>query len=417
MKKSSFSLHNLLNNDKFLLIISFLIAITLWINVSPQREISINCPVTINTEKTSAEKLGLEVIDGKNQNFSVTVQGKWYNISDLTANSIDISYSFAGVTDAGKYEISISATKANSTDDFKILSVSPEKITVTLDHIVTKEFPINTIYNNIKVSDEKIYSIGDPIINDGESSIQITGPATKMDKIDKIVAEIPNEETLVKTTVYKADLKFYDKNGSEVDTANFTLPYDNLDVTLPLNETKTVPIRAIFENAPEDFEKDSVPYSVSQKEVKLIGTKEALAKTEYIEIEAINFKELTLKNSTFKKKLIMPSGIKSFDGITYVNVTVDLNGFSSKKIEISNFRIINSGSYSSSVETRYKSVNIVGKSSVVQNLEKSDLYIECDLSDASVNSGSVTVQGTVKSSKYKNIWGTGDCEIRIRVAE
>lgn len=417
MKKSNFSLHNLLNNDKFLLIISFLIAITLWVNVSPQREITVNCPVTINTEKTSAQKLGLEVIDGKNQNFSVVVQGKWYNISDLTANSIDISYSFAGVTDAGKYEISISATKANNNDDFKILSVTPEKVSVTLDHIVTKEYQITTVYNNIKVSDEKVYSIGDPIINDGEKTIQITGPATKMDKIEKVVAEIPNEEVLTKTTVYKADLKFYDKNGSEVDTTNFTLPYDNLDVTLPLNETKTVPIKAIFENVPSDYASNPVSYSVSQKEIKLIGTKEALAKTEYIELEAIDYKELTPKNHTFKKKLILPSGIKSFDGVTHLSVNIDMNGFSSKKIEISNFRIVNTGNYSSSVETKYKSVNIVGKAGVIENLENSDLYIECDLTDASVNSGSITVQGTVKSSKYKNIWGTGDCEIRIRVAE
>lgn len=417
MKKSNFSLHNLLNNDKFLLIISFLIAITLWVNVSPQREITVNCPVTINTEKTSAQKLGLEVIDGKNQNFSVVVQGKWYNISDLTANSIDISYSFAGVTDAGKYEISISATKANNNDDFKILSVTPEKVSVTLDHIVTKEYQITTVYNNIKVSDEKVYSIGDPIINDGEKTIQITGPATKMDKIEKVVAEIPNEEMLTKTTVYKADLKFYDKNGSEVDTTNFTLPYDNLDVTLPLNETKTVPIKAIFENVPSDYASNPVSYSVSQKEIKLIGTKEALAKTEYIELEAIDYKELTPKNHTFKKKLILPSGIKSFDGVTHLSVNIDMNGFSSKKIEISNFRIVNTGNYSSSVETKYKSVNIVGKAGVIENLENSDLYIECDLTDASVNSGSITVQGTVKSSKYKNIWGTGDCEIRIRVAE
>lgn len=417
MKKSSFSLHNLLNNDKFLLIISFLIAITLWVNVSPQREITVNCPVTVNTEKTSAEKLGLEVIDGKNQNFSVAVQGKWYNISDLTANDIAIAYSFAGVTDAGKYEISISATKANNTDDFKILSVTPEKVTVTLDHIISKEYTINTVFNNIKVSDEKVYSIGDPIINDGESTIEITGPATKMNKIDKVVAEIPNEETLLKTTVYKADLKFYDKAGDEVDTTNFTLPYDNLDITLPLNETKTVPIKAVFENTPSDFKNEEVPYTVSQKEVKLIGTKEALAKTEYIELEAIDYKDLTLKNNSFKKKLIMPSGIKSFDGVTYVNVDVDLNGFSSKKIEITDFRIVNSENYSVSVETKYKSVNIVGKASVIQNLKKTDLYIECDLSNASLNSGSITVQGTVKSSKYSNIWGTGDCEVRIRVEE
>ena len=418
MKKNRISVHNLLNNNKFLLLVSFLFAITIWVNVSPQRTITVNCPVNISTENTSAEKLGLDVIEGKTQNISVSVKGKWYNISDISSKDIDISYSFSGITDAGKYELSVSATKSNNTADYKIVKISPETVSVTLDHIVTKEFEISSLYNDVKVENESVYSIGDPIINDDEKTIQIKGPETQVNKIKKVVAEITNSETLTETTVYKAELKFYNKNNKEVDTSNLTIPYNNVEVTLPLNETKTVSIKPVFEDAPKDYIENPVSYSLSQKKIKLVGTKEALAKVKSIELEPISYNSLTPKKYKFKKKLILPSGISAFNGETYVTVIIDMSNFSSNKFEISNFEITNKNSFSStSVETKYLYVTVVGKSDVISKINSDDLYIECDLSEAAANSGSVIVNGTVKSKKFQNIWGTGDRKVRIRVVE
>ena len=139
MKKINFSLHGLLNNDKFLMIISLIIAIGIWVSVSPQRDMTVNCPVTLSTKNSSAEKLGLQVINGGEQNISVTVEGEWYSISELNSDDITISYSFGGIVDSGDYEIAITATKTNNTADFTIKSISPEKVKVSLDHISTKK--------------------------------------------------------------------------------------------------------------------------------------------------------------------------------------------------------------------------------------------------------------------------------------
>ena len=220
------------------------------------------------------------------------------------------------------------------------------------------------------------------------------------------------------TTVYKAELKFYNKNNKEVDTSNLTIPYNNVEVTLPLNETKTVSIKPVFEDAPKDYIENPVSYSLSQKKIKLVGTKEALAKVKSIELEPISYNSLTPKKYKFKKKLILPSGISAFNGETYVTVIIDMSNFSSNKFEISNFEITNKNSFSStSVETKYLYVTVVGKSDVISKINSDDLYIECDLSEAAANSGSVIVNGTVKSNKYQNIWGTGDRKVRIRVVE
>ncbi len=418
MKKNRFSVHNLLKSNKFVLFISFLFAITIWVSVSPQRTVTVNCPINISTENTSVEKLGLDVIDGKTQNISVSVKGKWYNISDISSKDIDVSYSFAGITDAGKYELSISATKSNSTADYKIVKISPETVSVTLDHIVTKKFDISAVYNNIKVKDETVYSIGDPIINDDEKSIQIKGPEKKVNKIKKVVAEITESETLNETKAYKANLKFYNKKNKEVDVSSLTVPYNTVEVTLPLNITKTVPIKPVFEDMPQGFKTSNISYTLSQQEIKLVGTAEALEKVKEIKLEPISFNSLTPKNYEFKQKLILPSGTSAFTGESYVKVTVDMSDYSSKMFDIYSFKSVNREKFSSTyVQTTYLSVEVVGKSDVIENLTKNDLYIECDLSLAAADSGSVIIDGKVKSKKYKNIWGTGDLKVRITVVK
>lgn len=416
MKKNNFSLHGLLNNDKFLMIISLIIAIGIWVSVSPQRDMTVNCPVTLSTKNSSAEKLGLQVINGGEQNISVTVGGEWYSISELTADDITISYSFGGIVDSGDYEIAITATKTNNSADFTIKSISPEKVKVSLDHISTEKYPIEVITNNITAEDGLI--VGTPIIDNEKGEIEITGPASKLKKLKRIVAEVNVEGTLSKSQVFTSELKFLNKNDKEMDVSQLTLPYTEVDVIVPINQTKTVPIKAQFKNAPEAYASSTISHSISQEEIELIGTKEALAKIDSIMLQAIDYKELTPDNNEFKINLNLPSGITTSNGITEVTVTVKMNEFASKTLNISNFKTVNlKKSTTASVETSYKSITVVGPKNVIEKLNASDVYIECDMSNSTSVSGSVTVEGTVKSNKYKTVWGTGDCEIRIKVKE
>ena len=91
-----------------------------------------------------------------------------------------------------------------------------------------------------------------------------------------------------------------------------------------------------------------------------------------------------------------------------------MSGYSSKTLNVSDFKIINQKG-SVSAETAYKSVTVVGPKSVISQITGKDIFIECDMSNNNAAQGSVTVAGIVKSNKYKNIWGIGDCEIRIKV--
>lgn len=414
MKRIKFSLHNLLNNDKVILVVSLIIAICIWIMVSPQRDMTINCPIVLSTKNSSVEKLGLEIIEGSEQNISVSVSGEWYTISELDADDINISYSFGGIVDSGEYEITITATKTNNSADFTIESVTPDKVKVSMDHISTVKYPIEVVTNNITTEGDLI--VGTPIVDNDKGVIEITGPASKLKKLNRVVAEVNVETTLSKSEVFTSELKFLNKNGKEMDMSQFTVPYDEVDVIVPINQTKTVSVKAQFENVPEAYKASPITHTLSVNSLEVVGTKEALAKFDSILLDAIDYRNITPDNNTFKINLNLPSGVTTSNGITEVTVKIDMSGFDSKTLNVSKFTTVNTKkSVVASVETEYKSVTIVGPKSVIENISASDVYIECDMSSNSGATGSVTANGIVKSSKYKTIWGMGDCEIRIKV--
>jgi len=414
MKKIKFSVHDLLDNNKFLMIISVIIAICIWITVSPQRNITINCPVTLSTENSAAEKLGLEIISEKEHNISVKVSGEWYAISELSADDITISYSFSSIVDAGDYEVAITATKTNNSAGFTIESVTPEKITVSMDHISTVKYPVEVITNNITTKEDLI--VGTPIIENEKGDIEITGPASKLNKIKRVVAEVDVEDVLTKSEVFTTELKFLNKKDKSVDVSKLNLPFSEVNVIIPINQTKVVPVKAQFINVPEAYGSSPISHTLSDDKIEILGTKEALAKIENITLEPIDYSELTPDNNTFAIPLNLPSGLSATNGTSKVTVTVKLSDYDSKTLNISKFTTVNvEKGFTTKVETNYKSVVVVGPKGVIDNLSSNDVYIECDLSKNVGNSGSVIIKGIVKSDKYKTIWGTGDCDITIKV--
>lgn len=414
MKKFKFSVHDLLNNNKFIMLISVIIAICIWITVSPQRDLTINCPVVFSTKNSAAERLGLEIISEKEHNISVKVSGEWYAISELTADDITISYSLSNIVDSGDYEIAITATKTNSNASFTIKSVAPEKITVSMDHISTVKFPVEVITNNITTQDDLI--VGTPIIENERNEIEITGPALQLKKIKRVVAEVDVEGKLTKSQVFNTELKFLNKNDKAVDVSKLNLPFSEVDVIVPINQTKVVPIKATFVNLPEAYVSYPISHTLSEENLEILGTTEALSKIDSITLDAIDYRLLTPDNNVFVIPLKLPSGVTATNGATEITVKISMRDYKQKTLNVSRFRTVNvQNGTTAKVETTYKSVVVVGPEDVIDNLSATDIYIECDLSKNANNDGSVLVQGTIKSDKYKTIWGAGEIDITVKV--
>lgn len=405
----------LLKNNKFIFVISLFLAIIIWLTVSPNRVVTVGMNLSLDTANSSAESLGLEVIGDNSNHIDVSVSGKWYVISELKDKDINLKYSLADVTKAGEYEISISAEKSAGNADFDIVKVTPDKIKVSFDFIITRSFKIEATAPNVKAADGFILEA--PVLNNDESIIDITGPMSVVDSIKSVSVNVNAQETLEKAKSYLGiKLDVVDKNGKKVDTSSLTMPFTSADVTVPISKSKKIPLKVEFSNAPDYYKKNPFDYSLSVSKINVIGVPEVIDALDNIVIGTIDFTNITPDTKSIDFDLTLPSGVRTIDDIKKVSCKLNVSSLSSKVIDVTSFKTINEPSGSNiSVVTVTKAVKVVGPSSVISNLSAKDVYIECDLNN---KKGEFVEQNvTLKSNKYNNIWGTGDYKnIQIKVS-
>lgn len=410
------SLSSLLKSNKFILLVSFVAAVTIWITVSPNREVTFGMTANIDTKNTTAESLGLEVIDGLEQHIDITVSGKWYVISELTDKDIRLTYSLSDVTKAGEYEIALSAVKATQNSDYEIVRISPERVKVSFDYIYTRSFEIQVSAPNIKAKEGLILETP---VADGSSIIQISGPRSVVERIDHVSATVDDRATLDSSASYTVPLKIFNKNGKEESLDGLTVPFTEVNVTVPVSKSKQVPLKIDFANAPAYYQSNPLNYTLSVSSLNVIGSPEIIDSLEVISVGTVDFSNLSPTSNTFAFDLKLPSGVRMIDDIKSVTATVDVSAIAQKTVEITSIRVVNSpaGTSTTPVTVR-RSVAVAGPRAVISAVSGADLYLECDMSGytaSGVVKGEFVADAALKSDKYNNIWSVGSSRHEVQL--
>ena len=130
-------LRRLLYNNKFVLLLSVILAFGIWIWVSieksPEVEVTISSvPVKIDMDNSVPAQLNLQIFGDNNYTVDVTVKGKKFIVSALTADDFSVVAQTNYVDSAGKKSLQLKATSAKS-DNFDIVGLSKNYIEVYFD--------------------------------------------------------------------------------------------------------------------------------------------------------------------------------------------------------------------------------------------------------------------------------------------
>ena len=403
---------SIFKNNKIVFVLSLLIAIVLWVTVSPDRSVTIG--MTLNIKNTTAiDKLGLEVINGQNQHIKVNVTGKWYVISELTEKDIELNYSLNEITKPGEYEIALTANKLSNNSNYSITSVTPDVVRVSFDSIIKRSFAVECSAPDITAKEG--YILEAPVVNTDSSLIEITGPMSVVEKISKVEAKVDVKAVLNNSTSYKVPINAYDEKGRVIDTEYLNLPFTEVDVTVPISKSKKIDLKVDFSNAPDYYVKNPLDYELSVSSLNVIGTPDVIEKLEELNIGTIDFADITKANNKFSFSLNLPSGVRTVDDVTEISCVVDVSGFSSKAVKVTNIKPINvpQGSTAKVITTK-KSVDIMAPKSIISSIKDSDIYLECDLEN---KTGEFIVEKVNLKSEFGTVWGTGDYKkIQIKVS-
>lgn len=419
MKKVKFNFKQLFYNEKSLRVISVLLAIVLWLVVvyalSPEMAQPIQgIPITFNAD--TLEKLGLSVIEGGDQTVNINVYGKRLTVGELTKDDFVADVSLAEVREPGTYELEVNVTKKYANTDYKIVaSGEPQVIKVKFDRYITKKIPLYANMTGVKAAEgfimDKYYT--------NPSHVTISGPEYEVSKVAKCVVDAEYPDQINKTYMATGEIKLYDVMDRELELQNIVLDKEVADVTIPVLETKLLPVSFKFINIPDGFDQSSLDYAVSTTDILVAGPPEEIEKMSSIDIGYIDIKTLT-PDGMYMFNVDLPDGFVNLDDISNVKIDFQFDNYVEQRFNIKNLTLLNvPENYDVTLETkRINNVTIVGPADVVESVSSGDIAAEIDLSDRDLSTSSrhsVPVKIVIPSKN--TVWAIGDYTVVVTVKE
>ena len=263
-------LSKLLDDSRFLKLISLIMAITLWgyvvVFVNNEHTTTIHdVPINMQYRASAYQSLGLDVVEMDITTVDVSVTGPRSVTGDLRPEDIIIYPSITAIDGPGSYTFILTSDKASNISNFTINSYSRDSVTVRLDRLVSKEFPVEVDISSVVVDPE--YMADRPTTN--PATITITGPEYKVNSIDRVVASTITTETLSQTAVLPSKIHLYDVNGGAIDDKLLSMNVAEVDITIPIMKEVILPVKVEYVNVPSGFDTSLLKQTLSAAEIRL----------------------------------------------------------------------------------------------------------------------------------------------------
>lgn len=410
-------LTRLFRSNKFLIILSLIISLSIWvaISLSDTNETTTtvsNIPIRINLSEDAVDN-GLKIFTGNDQKASVTVTGNRLTLGSISNEDIIISAPTAGtISTTGTYPLSLTAKKANASDRFEITStVSPSVITIFVDKLKEENYEI---VNKIK------YKVSDgyhAVVTTSVDSITVSGPQSEVDKIAYvgITGNIPGE--LKDNTSIECDVKLFDNSDGVITSNLITLSDSKVTANFSVLPYKELPINVAFKNKPTKLNTDDY-CTVIPDTIKIAAPSETLEKLKSINTTEVDFASIENKSYDLEKKLEIPAKCINISDVDTVNVKMNFSSMNSKtiKVDSENFTVTGlSDEYTYSIITESLDVMIIGPSSEIKKLSQDDLTCEIDASSIDGTTGSITLPVICKVNGDTSCWVSGEYKVNISI--
>ena len=422
-KKSKFSLRKLIYNDKYLIIISIVLSLVVWIatsiNLSPETTKTITVPVTVDFSGSAAEQLGLKCFGDESIDVDVTVSCKKYLAMEVSADNINISLDTNAVTNSGYTDVPIKVD-TNNNSDFKVTSYYPTVYRAYFDIEQEKTMDIDIRYTNEDFIADG-YMMGEPLLS--ESTVTVRGPRTYVSQVESVVSNVNIEKELNQTTSMDLSLTAVDSYGSRVSYITIDTGGESLTITIPVLKEMTLDVSASFTGKPSrvstaDFD---VAYSVKRVSAGVLED----ADIKVANIGTIDFSQLNVGENKFTFNVNSMKGIVVLDNIDTITATVTVpSDYVSTTVNVntSNGSVINvpDGYKATVTSISSNEVTVIGKEENVESLTSSNIKLVVDLSkidSKEIKTGLTTFDAATAVEKSDTCWVYGKYKVTVNITK
>ena len=424
MKNKKFSLENILNNNRFLMVVSFFIAFGLWIWVaidkSPEIQTVItNVPVKINLENSIPQQLGLQIFGKSEFTVDVTVTGKKYILSNLKAEDIQVEANTNYVNSAGTKTLQLKVTPTDTSEEFDIASVSSTYIEVFFDTYKEVELSINgDIATELKSIIPDGCIMGDIVFS--KNTVTVSGPTTEINRITGVFATAKIDEVLEKTTTFDPEVKLITSDGSKLEYSKMSIDEAEITMTIPVLKVVSLPTVVEFKNAPSYFIENPLSYTVYPSTVEVAVPVDVIDTTKHFVVDTIDFADISNSYNTFNIDVESINSFKIVDeSIKRFRVRVNASEFESKTITVPMSKITlkdNRNDFKVVLnENKDIAVTVIGTPTSLEKITADNISIQVDTTDKSLTKDTNAISAKVLVNGESGCWAFGKYDIKVKV--
>ena len=421
MRKIGFT--KLFFNNKFVFVISVLISFVLWVimastDTEHHPRLITNVPIVI-TLSDSAQTDGLKVFSPTaDETATVSIKGNSMIVNQIKASDLEVVAPNAStITAPGTYTFDMSVQKTGTLTDFDAESVSPSQMIISVDRYKEKTFTIqdDIIYKKGYKADAS-YFVGTPTFSN--DTVVVSGPEKEVSQVNKVSVQYEIGDTLTETKYFTSNLSLFDVNGNPISSANLNLSDDKVDVTIPVLPREVLPLSVSFTNKPSGLVLTSSQIMIEPGTIEVAGSESVLKSLKEIALEPLDFADVSPTNNVFEAEVNLPSSCKNLSNVSTARITLDLSGYSTREIAVTNFIVKNLASgKSATVYTQNLPVTVVGPESEISKLTAGNLVAQIDMSGEENFTGHTEMPVTVSISNAESSWVYGQYMASVGVSE
>ena len=305
--------------DSVLKVVSFIVAIIIWLYIIVIADPSIDIPVKDipirYLNQTALEERGLALISDPDATVELKIRGSRKKIANIDNKNVYATVDLANIGKTGTISLPISISIPYEYDE--IVSKRPYNADVIIDRVLEQERDIQIITAG-EVANGYIAGKAQT----SSKTVVLSGPSTILANIRGVAAYLNYDGRSAEIKDVEK-LAFIDSNGKKVEKGNemydmVSMDIASVEITCPVMKLKSVPVvvdTASFVNA-GDYK-----ISVQPSNVSIYAENEILENISEIAVKKVDFKKL-VEEGSLMIELDIPEGVSMRDGIGEVSIKV-----------------------------------------------------------------------------------------------
>ncbi|WP_106461628.1 CdaR family protein [Anaerococcus sp. Marseille-P3915] len=301
-------------SDNKLIILSIIVAVVMWTFVTTSTNPTANrtfrnLPLIIQNQD-KLEDNGYTIVSKDEANtVSVRLTGSRNNLIGLDQSDIQASINVANVKEGiNSLDVNIDTPTGIYVDH-----IDPKSINLNIQRIITKSMPVNIVIDD-KLKDGKLVEVNEQ----RPKEIQISGPESIINKVDRIEAYI-NDAEYLDGKIHNVNVNVLDKGGKTVEGVD--LDHKDINLSFLVYETKKVKVELKVRGELAEGYQASLK-TLRPEQIVIKG--QSLKNISKISTFPVNVSNIKASKSG-EVKLDLPDGVEVYDGEDVINYRIDVN--------------------------------------------------------------------------------------------